>query len=175
MRSRAASITAMSRRAALLAVLAAGALAVPALAASRPVNLIGLLAPQITKAKTGPVAVLLPSTLAADAPASKLYAAGGRTAHGYDIQLAYAPNCHDATACFLAEFWGNPGRISLKTAVTLAHGITGAYHGISCGASCAPATIQWKESGVLYTIQWRAGTRASMIALANSAITAGPR
>jgi hypothetical protein len=175
MRSQAARITAMSRRAALIALLAACGVAVPALAASRPVNLIRLLAPQIAKAKTGRVAVVLPSTLAADAPASKLYAAGGRTARGYDIQLAYAPNCSDATACFLAEFWGNPGRIDLKTAVALAHGITGAYHGISCGASCAPATIQWKEAGVLYTIQWRAGTKASMIALANSAITAGPR
>jgi hypothetical protein len=50
-----------------------------------------------------------------------------------------------------------------------------AYHAISCGASCAPATIQWKESDVLYPIQGRAATKASMIALANSATTAGPR
>jgi hypothetical protein len=102
-------------------------------------------------------------------------AQGGATSKGYDIQLAYAPKCFDATACFLAEFWGNPGKIVLKTRVALAHGITGAFHGISCGASCGPASIQWKESGVLYTMQWRAGTKATMITLANSAIEAGPR
>ena len=38
-----------------------------------------------------------------------------------------------------------------------------------------PATIEWKERGVLYTIQWRAGTKATMIALADTAIEAGPR
>ena len=57
--------------------------------------------------------------------------------------------------------------------MALARGITGAYAAISCGASCAPATVQWKESGVLYTIQWRAGTKATMVALADSAIDAG--
>jgi len=162
------------RAATAVATLAAVALAASALAATT-VSLPALLAPQIAKAKAGKVAVLIPATLRADAPAAKLYAAGGATKHGYDIQLAYAPGCFDATACFLAEFWGNPGKIYLKTAVILTRGIHGAFHAISCGASCAPATIQWKESGVLYTIQWRAGTRASMIALANSAIKAGPR
>jgi hypothetical protein len=120
--------------------------------------------------------VLLPSTLNLGSSVPRLYGSGGATAKGYDIQLAYAPNCHDATACFLAEFWGNPGKLSaLKTRVALAHGIAGSYAGISCGASCGPATIEWKESGVLYTIQYRAGTKTNMIALADSAIKAGPR
>ena len=155
--------------------MAALAIVAPALAASSPANLLKVLAVQIASAKKGKVAVRLPATLSADAPASRLYGSGGATARGYDIQLAYARNCFDATACFLAEFWGNPGKIYLKTRVVLAHAITGAYRGISCGASCGPATIQWKESGVLYTVQWRAGTKATMIALAGSAIEAGPR
>jgi hypothetical protein len=165
----------MIPRAAAIAVLGAVAIVSLALAATHPANLLKVLAAEIANAKTGKVAVLLPATLSADAPASRLYGSGGATKRGYDIQLAYARNCFDATACFLAEFWGNPGKIFLKTRVALAHGITGAYAGISCGASCGPATVQWKESGMLYTVQWRAGTKATMIALADSAIKAGPR
>jgi hypothetical protein len=162
-------------RASAIAFVAALAIVAPALAASRPANLLKVLAVQIASAKKDRVAVLLPTTLSADAPASRLYGSGGATSRGYDIQLAYARNCFDATACFLADFWGNPGKIYLQTRVALAHGLTGAYRGISCGASCGPATIQWKETGVLYTVQWRAGTKATMIALADSAIEAGPR
>src|ERR1019366_6354726 len=143
------------RPAAAAALLAAAVLAPAVLAASRPLNLPRVLAVQIASAKRGPVSVLLPSTLNADSSVPRVYGSGGATARGYDIQLAYAPNCYDATACFLAEFWGNPGKIYLRTRVALALGITGAYRGISCGASCGPATIQWKESGVLYTVQWR--------------------
>ncbi len=165
----------MILRATVLALLAAGAIVATALAAARPPNLLKVLAAQIANAKKGKVAALLPSTLSADAPAGRLYGSGGATKRGYDIQLAYARDCFDATACFLAEFWGNPGKIFLRTRVALARGITGAYAAISCGASCAPATVQWKESGVLYTIQWRAGTKATMVALADSAIDAGPR
>jgi hypothetical protein len=166
----------MIRRATAIASVTVLASVAPVLAAGGPANLLKVLAAQIASAKKGKVAVLLPSTLSADAPASRLYGSGGATSRGYDIQLAYAPGCFDATACFLAEFWGNPGgKIFLKTRVALARGITGAYRGISCGASCGPASIQWKESGVLYTMQWRAGTKAKMIALANSAIEAGRR
>jgi hypothetical protein len=162
-------------RASAVGFVAALGIVAPALAASSPANLLKVLAPQIASAKQGKVAVLVPATLSADAPAARLYGSGGATQRGYDIQLAYARDCFDATACFLAEFWGNPGKIDLKTRVALAHGITGAYRGISCGASCGPATIEWKERGVLYTIQWRAGTKATMIALADRAIEAGPR
>src|ERR1700730_17762937 len=150
----------MIARATVGALVVGSLLAAPVLAASGSVSLPKVLALQIAQARKGKGAGLLPLRLAADAPASRVYGSGGATAKGYDIQLAYAPNCFDATACFLAEFWGNPGKILLKHGVALAHGITGAYAGLCCGASCAPASIQWKESGVLYTIQWRAGTKA---------------
>jgi hypothetical protein len=35
--------------------------------------------------------------------------------------------------------------------------------------------VQLPRATHLYTIQWRAGTKATMIALADSAIEAGPR
>ena len=159
----------------LLVVSAVGlALAAPGLAAGGAVNLLKELAPQIAKARTGKVAVLLPASIRNDV-AHRLYGSATVSANGYDIQLAYAPGCHDATACFFADFQAGPGKLTFRTRVSLAHGIRGAYADISCGASCAPASIEWREGGVLYRVQYVLGGKAAMIALANSAIDAGPR
>ncbi|MGD0387028.1 MAG: hypothetical protein ABSB73_12960 [Solirubrobacteraceae bacterium] len=166
-----------ARRVAAATLLAASlALATPLLAATTTtVDLPAKLAPEIARAKTGRVAVLIPSTIRADVAASHLYASGGATAHGYDIQLAYAPACNDATACFFAEFQSGPQTLLAGTAVALAHAITGTYAPIRCGASCGPAAVQWRERGVLYSVQYVLGGRASMTALADSAIDAGAR
>jgi hypothetical protein len=149
--------------------------ATAALAAGSSVNLVVKLAPEIARAKTGKVAVLVPSSIHADVAASKLYASGGLTTKGYDIQLAYAPRCDDATACFFAEFEGGQQAKLPGTRVALAHAISGTYSGIHCGASCGPASIQWKQGGVLYSVQYVLGGKTSMIALADQAIDAGPR
>jgi hypothetical protein len=149
-------------------------LAAPALAAIGPVNLIKTLAPQIARAKTGKVPVLIPSIIRNDF-AGRLYGSATVSSKGYDIQLAYAPRCNDATACFFAEFQAGPVALLPGTSVALAHGISGSYVGIHCGASCAPATIAWREGGVRYSLQYVLGGKAAMIALADSAIDAGPR
>jgi hypothetical protein len=146
-----------------------------ALAAGSSVNLVVKLAPQIARAKTGKVAVLMPSSIRADVAASRLYGAGGATAKGYDIQLAYAPRCDDGTACFFAEFEGGPQTKLPGTRVALARGITGTYSGIHCGASCGPASIEWKQGGAIYSVQYVLGGKSSMTALADSAIDAGAR
>jgi len=162
-------------RAAGVAAAAALMLAATALAAGGQVNLLHRLAPEIARARSGKVAVLMPASIRADVAASHLYGAGRAIAHGYDIQLAYAPRCDDATACFFAEFEAGAVALLPGTRVALAHGITGSFVGIHCGASCAPATIAWKEAGVLYSVQYVLGGRLAMIALANSAIDGGPR
>jgi hypothetical protein len=50
---------------------------------------------------------------------------------------------------------------------------------LSCGASCSPPQIDFLWHGVLYTIQANLNTkqtdRATLIAAAQSAISAGPR
>jgi hypothetical protein len=107
-------------------------------------------------------------------PASHLYATGGLVGGGYDIELGAVPNCDDADACFVAEFSGGKGTLSLPVAVSLRNGISGRYKDISCGASCSPASIEWIEHGDLYTIQF-GGRKSVLIALADSAIQAGPR
>ena len=158
----------------LLVAAIGSALAGPGLAAGGRVNLLRTLAPQIAKARTGKVAVLLPASIRNDV-AHRLYGSATVSANGYDIQLAYAPGCHDATACFFADFQAGPGRLTFRTRVALAHAVSGAFQDISCGASCAPASIEWREGGVLYGVQYVLGGKAAMIALANSAIDAGPR
>lgn len=162
----------MLRRAFAIAALV-GSLAVPAVALAGGANLLRVLASPISSAKQHGRKVLVPSTI--NPHTAHVYGSGGATAKGYDIELGAVPNCGAATACFVADFLSNPGNVTLKTHVALAHGIIGGYHPVSCGASCAPATIEWKEYGMLYTIQLAGGTQASMVALANSAITAGPR
>ena len=60
--------------------------------------------------------------------------------------------------------------------VTLANGRKGRYLPLSCGGSCSPPSIQWRERGVLYEIQrWSKNARAKLVKMANSAIRAGPR
>ena len=163
-----------------LAVLATPvfALATPVLASSATatsVNLPAKLAPEVASARHGRVPVLLPQNIRSDVPASRLHASGGRTAHGYDIQLAYAPHCNDGTACFFAEFQGGAVTTEPGRPVALARRITGSFYAIHCGASCGPASITWTDDGARYSVQYVLGAKASMVALADSAIEGGPR
>jgi hypothetical protein len=148
---------------------------VPAAASStKTLDLPALLSVQIAKAKRSGARVLIPSRIDAGLPASRLFASGGASAGGYDIQLAAVRDCRDANACFVAEFWGGAGRLELDYRVALRKGIIGRYRASSCGASCAPATIEWLEFGSRYMIQFT-GSRTALVTLADSAISAGPR
>jgi hypothetical protein len=145
-----------------------------AASSGKTVDLPAILAVQIAKAKRSGVRVLIPSRIDAGLPASHLYASGGANAAGYDIQLAAVRDCRDSSACFVAEFWGGAGRLDVDDRVALSKGITGRYRASSCGASCAPATIEWLEFGARYMIQFT-GSRTALVTLADSAISAGPR
>lgn len=62
--------------------------------------------------------------------------------------------------------------------MSLTQGITGYVKPVTCGASCSPAFIQWKENGVLYEIENKGvgkTEKRSMVKLANSAIRHGAR
>jgi hypothetical protein len=66
-------------------------------------------------------------------------------------------------------------------AVVVGDNMMGRYKPLTCGASCSAPSIEWLAGGVLYTIQLKlnhgdeAKDKASLVALANSAIKAGPR
>jgi hypothetical protein len=122
--------------------------------------------------------VLLPTRMVADAP--RVYTSGGTTRRGWDLELAAAPDCGGANACFVASFLGERGGTPQgRRRVTLSNGRTGWFTPTGCGASCAPPQIQWRERGTLFTIQARVGTEATerreIVRMANSAIINGPR
>jgi len=130
------------------------------------------------KAKTG-LPVLVPQKIWVPTKPSRTYAQQFTTEKSYTLELDAAPGCNGANACFLAEFIGTRGGdYSFKRKVNLSHGIVGRWRPVSCGASCAPAFIQWKEFGVLYEIQDKGVGKHEkrwMQKLANSAIQHGPR
>jgi hypothetical protein len=153
---------------------AGGAGGAAADAAAGP-SLLRVLAGPIASAKAADRPVLLPAALPAGGGGARLYGSGGETARGYDLQVADAPGCHDANACFVAEFVAAPGRLGGGgAAVMLAGGRHGVFVASRCGASCNPATVSWREFGLRYSIKYMGG-RGQMVALADAAIAAGPR
>jgi hypothetical protein len=127
-----------------------------------------------------PVAILLPASLPTAGASPKLYATGAGTAKGSVLVLAGAPNCGGADACFIASFVATKGgRLPGGfTKLKLASGDPARFHPITCGASCAPATLWFTHKGVLYTWQLKDAPKkaeATMAAAAASAIAAGSR
>jgi hypothetical protein len=130
------------------------------------------------------IPVLLPTTLRL---ASPKHGASSVVHNGYTLELDYAEPCAGAIVCLSAEFLAQRGTMKpFGKAVTLANGIHGAYAGIQCGASCSPASIEWREHDVLYSIIATLGVEftadpsksavtKAFVAAADQAITAGPR
>ena len=96
----------------------------------------------------------------------------------YAFEVGAAPGCGGSTACFVADFSARKGgRPFGKRRVTLARGRVGWFQPISCGASCSPPSMSWKERGATYDLQAKleGGGRRTLTRMANSAIRQGPR
>jgi hypothetical protein len=125
------------------------------------------------------VRVLLPGSLRTEF--HRLYPGATVRSGFYDLNLGSVKHCREATACFVAAFLGERGKTKPfgPKRVPLARGRVGRFTPTSCGASCAAPQVQWREKGVLYTIQAKIGTEGTekrrLVALANSAIRAGAR
>jgi hypothetical protein len=131
---------------------------------------------QIKKATS--IDVLLPSQFTSDRP--KLYSEGRGGRRSYRFDIGAVRHCGGANACFIASFRAKRGGKPTNTRkVDLKRGRQGYFEPLSCGASCAPASIEWVDDGVLYTIEGKFGTKKSerrvFTRLANSAILKGPR
>jgi hypothetical protein len=158
----------------LLVLLAAA----PAEAAKvRSVDIPKLFAKQITKAKAKTtVPILLPEVFRSDF--KRHFPEGSSRAKGWTFDIGAVRGCHTATACFIAEFaarhGGKPGG---DRTVQLARGRTGFFTPLSCGGSCSPPSIEWRERGAVYRIQAKVlgRERRALVKLANSAIRRGPR
>ena len=164
------------------ACVAAALLAVPATAGDTalvsPPTIFKKKLPQV-KADSG-IDVYLPSHLRVFTTARRAKGTATADAGTYDLELGVGSRCNGANACYLANFTGTRGEEpALGRRARLTGGRTGYWKGITCGASCSPAEIQWVENDVLYTIATKAVTlkkeKATLVKLANNAITAGPR
>ncbi|MFL5860067.1 MAG: hypothetical protein ACJ780_04705 [Solirubrobacteraceae bacterium] len=122
-------------------------------------------------------AVLLPRSMPLDA--KRLFATGGISGTGYDLELGAVRHCGGANACFVAAFSAAKGARVYGRHVTVSGASRAGFLPLSCGASCAPPQIDFIWHGVRYAIQANLKTkqsdRAALIAAAESAISAGPR
>jgi hypothetical protein len=127
------------------------------------------------------VPILLPSYLP-DALDRPLYVKGGGMAEAYGFSITSIPRCA-ANACSIGEFSGSKGALVTEglEEVELANGIKGRYKPLTCGASCSPPFVEWFDYPFNYMIQLKLNTgdeekdKAALVALANSALRAGPR
>jgi hypothetical protein len=103
----------------------------------------------------------------------------------YRITFESSSDCNGANVCFVGQLASGFGKLPVKgwEQLELRDGTPAAFRGVSCGGSCAPATILFGESRRLYEIQITAPPgnldsareRLAMVDMANSAINAGPR
>jgi hypothetical protein len=124
------------------------------------------------------VPVLLPDRMPVEDTA--LYPSGSGRRRAWSLSFAAVPDCGGANACFVAEFSARKGaRPSGRRKVRLRGGRTGWFTPLSCGASCAPPMISWRQHGAAYWIQARVGgkdtERHILVRMANQAIRAGAR
>lgn len=104
----------------------------------------------------------------------------------YVITLYYELGIGDAG--FAASFGAkgdpdyDPQDLGNVRKMELSHGLLGYFRPVSCGGSCAPANIWWKDGRVLYQIQLgfpstflEGDQQKVIISAADSAILAGPR
>ncbi len=165
----------------LAASLAAALACACAGAASAPsVNLLEAFKPLLAKIeRSSAVPLLLPGSFPI-LDRERVYASGAATKASWQLELAFAPDCDSATACFLASFEGEKGaRLPGAANARLAGGDPALFGKSRCGASCAPASLWFVHDGVLYS--WQDSeiparqAEAFLLRLANAAIAAGPR
>jgi hypothetical protein len=150
-------------------------LALSAALAGPTVDLPDLFADELQRIgpKTG-VPILLPQSMPDDF--EEYFPTGFGRERRWGLELGAAPDCGGATACFVASFQGRRrgkpfGRVTLQ----LARGRVGHFRPLSCGASCSPPSIEWRERGATYSIQAKVPGRRALVRMANSAIRHGPR
>jgi hypothetical protein len=114
------------------------------------------------------------------------YTASGAKSGSYRLEIDGEEPCDGANVCLYALFTGQRNGKPYGKHVTLSHGVVGSFADIQCGAACSPASIDWTEDGVLYTIEANpeivnhpnvgpSALRAVFVTAADQAIDAGPR
>jgi hypothetical protein len=162
-----------------------GGTLVSALVADRPLPRILASVLARVKARTS-VPVLLPGELPEALSDAKHAIVEKATSHEYVVELY--DELGAGNAGFAASFKAkddprySPRELPNTREVRLAKEVVGFFRPVSCGGSCAPANIWWKQGSVLYQIQLKLSStlrenrqQSIMIQVADSAILAGPR
>jgi hypothetical protein len=157
----------------------AALLLLPAAASAKTIDVPDLFAhllPRVKEKTTVPVR--LPQRYVSDSKRNVPSASAGK--NRYTLSISAIRGCGGATACFVADFAAKRGaKPSFTRKVRLAGGRTGYFKPLTCGASCSPPMIEWRQGGVLYWIQAHAGTakqeKKRLRRMANSAIRHGAR
>src|SRR4051812_20803634 len=157
-----------------------GALAAVAGVAAEPaappttVRVAQLAKPYLPQLRKSGMAVLLPTRLPLASHYRRLYADGLGSPGSVVFRVDAAKGWGGANACFVASFTGEraktiPGRANVR----LRGGVPALFIPVSCGASCAPASLFFRCRGALSSWQakdMRGNARATMVALANEAL-----
>jgi hypothetical protein len=130
------------------------------------------------------IPVLLPSELPQPISKAKHAVVEKASDNEYAIALYYTLGIGDAGFAGFFDAKNDPDYDpqDLGDKVQLSHGLLGYFRPVSCGGSCAPANLWWKDGRVLYQIQLGfpstlrdVDQQKAIIAAANSAILAGSR
>lgn len=132
------------------------------------------------------IPILLPSHLPEPISGAKHADIEKASDKEYAITLYYGVGTGNVgfAALFSAEGDPNfdPQNLGNIPKAELSHGLRGYFRPVSCGGSCAPANIWWKDGRVLYQIQiefpsnlGEGDQQRAITAAADSAIVAGPR
>jgi hypothetical protein len=132
------------------------------------------------------IPVLLPTDLPKPFSDAKHAVVKNVSANEYALALYYELDVGDAG--FAASFAAtknagfSPRELPNVQEVKLAGGIVGFFSSVSCGGSCAPASLWWEQQATLYQIQMKLPSTLRekkqlriITAVADSAILAGPR
>jgi|HubBroStandDraft_6_1064221.scaffolds.fasta_scaffold824184_2 hypothetical protein len=96
------------------------------------------------------------------------------TASGYQVELAWVPDCGGGGACHLGYISGSSSPLEEnkgpKIPVTLSGGIQGYFIDAGCGANCDDSAVYWTEGGNHYSISMKAEIKETLVKMVNSAL-----
>ena len=150
-------------------------LALSAALAGPTIDLPDLFADQLPRVKERTtVPLLLPQRMPDEF--DEYFPTGSGRTNRWSLEIGAESDCGGATACFVADFSAREGGTPFgRRKVDLARGRHGRFQPLSCGGSCSPPSISWRERGATYDIQAKVAGRRALVRMANSAIRHGPR
>jgi hypothetical protein len=153
--------------------LALGAVMMSAGVASAATQPIKIFKPVMPALRTTGVPLLLPTQ-----PLLNKYHATvtSKKAGHYIVNIGYTPGCN-GNACTWGDLYADKlvgGKKPAGKPVMLAGGHTGYYVNFSCGASCGESTLTVDVKGYRYQYSIKAGKKSAVVAMAGSALKAGP-